>query len=97
MIGEIVQGADFRGVVNYVMLKPDAEPLGSRGLRDIKASVSIRSCKLKAESFLLINCHIWIDYLILAIITIILYHIREGMAMSTRLCNDTDFLMTQVL
>ena len=27
MIGKIVQGADFRGVVNYVMLKPDAEPL----------------------------------------------------------------------
>ena len=34
MIGKIVQGADFRGVVNYVMQKPDAEPLGSRGLRN---------------------------------------------------------------
>ncbi len=34
MIGKIVQGADFRGVVNYVLKKPDAEPLGSRGLRN---------------------------------------------------------------
>ncbi|MBR5584789.1 MAG: relaxase/mobilization nuclease domain-containing protein [Alistipes sp.] len=34
MIGNIVQGADFRGVVNYVLQKPDAEPLGSRGLRN---------------------------------------------------------------
>ncbi len=34
MIGKIVQGADFRGVVNYVLQKPDAEPLGSRGLRN---------------------------------------------------------------
>ena len=34
MIGKIVQGADFRGVVNYVLQKPDAEPLGSRRLRN---------------------------------------------------------------
>ena len=34
MIGKIVQGADFRGVVNYVLQKPNAEPLGSRGLRN---------------------------------------------------------------
>lgn len=34
MIGKIVQGANFRGVVNYVLQKPDAEPLGSRGLRN---------------------------------------------------------------
>ena len=34
MIGKIVQGADIRGVVNYVLQKPDAEPLGSRGLRN---------------------------------------------------------------
>ena len=49
MIGKIVQGADFRGVVNYVMLKPDAEPLGSRGLRNDSIDHIVESFRTQAS------------------------------------------------
>ena len=49
MIGKIVQGADFRGVVNYVMLKPDAEPLGSRGLRNDSIDHIVDSFRMQAS------------------------------------------------
>ena len=48
MIGKIVQGADFRGVVNYVMQKPDAEPLGSRGLRNNSIDHIVESFRTQA-------------------------------------------------
>ena len=48
MIGKIVQGADFRGVVNYVMQKPDAEPLGSRGLRNDSIDHIVESFRTQA-------------------------------------------------
>ena len=49
MIGKIVQGADFRGVVNYVMQKPDAEPLGSRGLRNDSIDHIVESFRTQAS------------------------------------------------
>ena len=49
MIGKIVQGADFRGVVNYVMQKPDAEPLGSRGLRNDSIDHIVDSFRMQAS------------------------------------------------
>lgn len=49
MIGKIVQGADFRGVVNYVMQKPDAEPLGSRGLRNDSIDHIVDSFRTQAS------------------------------------------------
>ena len=49
MIGKIVQGADFRGVVNYVMKKPDAEPLGSRGLRNDSIDHIVDSFRTQAS------------------------------------------------
>ena len=48
MIGKIVQGADFRGVVNYVLQKPDAEPLGSRGLRNDSIDHIVESFRTQA-------------------------------------------------
>ena len=48
MIGKIVQGADFRGVVNYVLQKPDAEPLGSRGLRNNSIDHIVESFRTQA-------------------------------------------------
>lgn len=49
MIGKIVQGAYFRGVVNYVMQKPDAEPLGSRGLRNDSIDHIVESFRMQAS------------------------------------------------
>lgn len=49
MIGKIVQGADFRGVVNYVLQKPDAEPLGSRGLRNDSIDHIVDSFRAQAS------------------------------------------------
>ena len=49
MIGKIVQGADFRGVVNYVLQKPDAEPLGSRGLRNDGIDHIVDSFRMQAS------------------------------------------------
>ena len=49
MIGKIVQGADFRGVVNYVLQKPDAEPLGSRGLRNDSIDHIVESFRMQAS------------------------------------------------
>ena len=49
MIGKIVQGADFRGVVNYVLQKPDAEPLGSRGLRNDSIDHIVDSFRTQAS------------------------------------------------
>lgn len=49
MIGKLVQGADFRGVVNYVMQKPDAEPLGSRGLRNDSIDHIVESFRMQAS------------------------------------------------
>ncbi|MBO5044342.1 MAG: relaxase/mobilization nuclease domain-containing protein [Alistipes sp.] len=49
MIGKIVQGADFRGVVNYVLQKPDAEPLGSRGLRNDSIDHIVDSFRMQAS------------------------------------------------
>ena len=49
MIGKIVQGADFRGVVNYVLHKPDAEPLGSRGLRNDSIDHIVDSFRMQAS------------------------------------------------
>ncbi len=49
MIGKIVQGVDFRGVVNYVLQKPDAEPLGSRGLRNDSIDHIVDSFRAQAS------------------------------------------------
>lgn len=49
MIGKIVQGADFRGVVNYVLQKLDAEPLGSRGLRNDSIDHIVDSFRMQAS------------------------------------------------
>ena len=49
MIGKIVQGANFRGVVNYVLQKPDAEPLGSRGLRNDSIDHIVESFRTQAS------------------------------------------------
>ena len=49
MIGKIVQGANFRGVVNYVMQKPNAEPLGSRGLRNDSIDHIVESFRTQAS------------------------------------------------
>lgn len=49
MIGKIVQGADFRGVVNYVLQNPDAEPLGSRGLRNDNIDHIVESFRMQAS------------------------------------------------
>ena len=49
MIGKIVQCADFRGVVNYVLQKPDAEPLGSRGLRNDSIDHIVDSFRMQAS------------------------------------------------
>lgn len=49
MIGKIVQGADFRGVVNYVLQKPSAEPLGSRGLRNDSIDHIVDSFRAQAS------------------------------------------------
>ena len=49
MIGKIVQGADFRGVVNYVLQKPDAEPFGSRGLRNDSIDHIVDSFRAQAS------------------------------------------------
>lgn len=49
MIGKIAQGADFRGVVNYVLQKPDAEPLGSRGLRNDSIDHIVDSFRTQAS------------------------------------------------
>ena len=49
MIGKIVQGADFRGVVNYVLQKPDAEPLGGRGLRNDSIDHIVDSFRAQAS------------------------------------------------
>ncbi len=49
MIGKIVQGADFRGVVNYVLQKPDAEPLGGRGLRNDRIDHIVDSFRMQAS------------------------------------------------
>ena len=49
MIGKIVQGANFRGVVNYVLQKPDAEPLGSRGLRNDSLNHIVESFRTQAS------------------------------------------------
>ena len=49
MIGKIVQGADFRGVVNYVLQKPDAEPLGGRGLRNDSIDHIVDSFRMQAS------------------------------------------------
>lgn len=49
MIGKIVQGVDFRGVVNYVLQKPDAEPLGSRGLRNDSIDHIVDSFRTQAS------------------------------------------------
>ena len=49
MIGKIVQGADFRGVVNYVLQKPYAEPLGGRGLRNDRIDQIVDSFRMQAS------------------------------------------------
>lgn len=49
MIGKIVQGANFRGVVNYVLQKLDAEPLGSRGLRNDSIDHIVDSFRMQAS------------------------------------------------
>ena len=49
MIGKIVQGADFRGVVNYVLQKPDAESLGGRGLRNDSIDHIVDSFRMQAS------------------------------------------------
>ena len=49
MIGKIVQGTNFRGVVNYVLKKPDAEPLGSRGLRNDSIDHIVDSFRTQAS------------------------------------------------
>ena len=49
MIGKIVQGANFRGVVNYVLNKPDAEPLGSKGLRNDSLNHIVESFRTQAS------------------------------------------------
>ena len=49
MIGKIVQGADFRGVVNYVLQKPAAEPLGGRGLRNDSSAHIVDSFRMQAS------------------------------------------------
>ena len=49
MIGKIVQGANFRGVVNYVLQKPDAEPLGGRGLRNDSIDHIVDSFRMQAS------------------------------------------------
>ena len=49
MIGKIVQGANFRGVVNYVLHKPNAEPLGSRGLRNDSINHIVESFRTQAS------------------------------------------------
>lgn len=49
MIGKIVQGVDFRGVVNYVLQKPDAEPLGGRGLRNDSIDHIVDSFRMQAS------------------------------------------------
>lgn len=49
MIGKIVQGANFRGVVNYVLQKPNAEPLGSRGLRNDSIDHIVDSFRTQAS------------------------------------------------
>ena len=49
MIGKIVQGADFRGVVNYVLQKPYAEPLGGRGLRNDSIDHIVDSFRMQAS------------------------------------------------
>lgn len=49
MIGKIVQGANFRGVVNYVLKKPNAEPLGSRGLRNDSIDHIVESFRTQAS------------------------------------------------
>lgn len=49
MIGKIVQGAYFRGVVNYVLQKPDAEPLGSIGVRNDSINHIVESFRTQAS------------------------------------------------
>ncbi len=49
MIGKIVQGANFRGVVNYVLQKPDAEPLGGIGLRNDSIDHIVDSFRMQAS------------------------------------------------
>ena len=64
MIGKIVQGADFRGVVNYVLQKPDAEPLGSRGLRNDSIDHIVESFRMQASLNPIIKpvAHISLDF-----------------------------------
>ena len=49
MIGKIIQGANFRGVVNYVLQKPDAESLGGRGLRNDSIDHIVDSFRAQAS------------------------------------------------
>ena len=64
MIGKIVQGANFRGVVNYVLQKPDAEPLGSRGLRNDSIDHIVESFRTQASLYLIAKpvAHISLDF-----------------------------------
>ena len=64
MIGKIVQGADFRGVVNYVLQKPDAEPLGSRGLRNDSIDHIVDCFRMQASLNPIANpvAHISLDF-----------------------------------
>ena len=49
MIAKLVQGTDFRGVVNYVARKPDAELLASRGLRNNSIDAMVDSFRTQAS------------------------------------------------
>ena len=64
MIGKIVQGADFRGVVNYVLQKPDAEPLGGRGLRNDSIDHIVDSFRMQASLYPITKpvAHISLDF-----------------------------------
>ena len=64
MIVKIVQGANFRGVVNYVLQKPDAEPLGSRGLRNDSIDHIVESFRTQASLYLIAKpvAHISLDF-----------------------------------
>ena len=64
MIGKIVQGANFRGVVNYVLQKPDAEPLGSRGLRNDSIDHIVESFRTQASLYPIAKpvAHISLDF-----------------------------------
>lgn len=64
MIGKIVQGTNFRGVVNYVLKKPDAEPLGSRGLRNDCIDHIVESFRTQASLNPIVKpvAHISLDF-----------------------------------